>query len=201
MVAIAGTTLAAGSVFFLQTSSSADSICEPYVGTIDEDTEYIPVELQRGLRTDPVLNPTGSELSDEAKSMYVSSVDGVPLQLAAEGGDGSVALYYLDEPISSEMTRSEFQAAGGIELEISPGASPGGGWETFAQYLHDEFGNLLVSVDDTTAALVWADPEIDNEVRMHHVYWDQDDQTYGLIINRGPEDAVSVARSVACSID
>jgi hypothetical protein len=173
--------------------------CEPFDGTIQESKEFTPYADQRGLAvSDLPINPGGGEAPTVPPELSVASVNGLPRQWAIVAGDGSVYQYYLDHPIDPDMTRADFQEAGGIELEANP-AEPDQNWPATLRF---EFGDRAVPVDvgNTTGVVVWAEPESSDELRMHHVYWDADGFSFGLLVDSTPEAAVTSARVVACSL-
>lgn len=179
-------------------ATTSNTSCEPFVGTIQESTQFTPYRDRLSTLPEFPLNPGGERTPPVPPDLSVPSVNGVSRQWAVIGSDGAVYQYYLDQPIGPDMTLADFQAAGGIELDADP-AHPK---RTFASLLQAQFGDRVTSVEvgDTTGALVWADPERSDELRMHHVYWDHNGFTFGLIVNQSPEAAVSSAREVACGL-
>jgi len=175
-------------------ASSAN--CGPYDGSIKESTAFTPFEAQRSGESDPFLNPEGKASASVPDFAQVSDVAGLPRQWAITDPDGAVYLYYSDEPIDTATTLSEFRAAGGVSLEVTPSADFG------LKQLIDQVGDRAVPVEigEQSGVVIWADPSDSSGRRNHHVYWETDGQLFGLLIDRPAEKAVTVAREVACGM-
>lgn len=195
---IIGCALTAIGVVAMQSSSSAATECSPFEGQITESKRFTPYAERRGHVLVTTINPYGTSTPDIPEDLSVPSINGVPRQWAIVGPDGAVYQYYLNRAIDKDMTLAEFHQAGGIQLD----ADPEGGNGNFAAYLKEELGDRVVSVPvrDTVAALVWADAEDESEMRLHNVYWDHNDFTFGLYLDQSPEEAVTSARRVACEL-
>ncbi len=97
----------------------------------------------------------------------MTSINGLTRQWATVGPDGAVYQYYADSALAPDTSRADFERLGGIELEVNPQESD----ESFAATLQHQFGDRVtpVQIGGSDGALVWADPEASDDLRMHHV--------------------------------
>lgn len=198
-VAIVGVVLACSAVVYVVQANGGEGTsvgCGPVETSIRESSEFTSVAQRRGtLPPAPLILP-GSKSADVPDAVSVTSINGLTRQWATVGADGAAYQYYAGSALAPDTSRADFERMGGIELEASPRESK----ESFAAILQQQFGDRVtpVQIGDSDGALVWADPESSDDLRMHHVYWAQNQQTFGLILFASPEDAVTTARTIAC---
>lgn len=162
-------------------------------GSIVESQEFTPAEMQRGGREYVVTS--AFPLLEDLPRAGPERVDGLPIQWISNVGAGSLYIYYLDSPLGSTMTISEFLSAGGIAFLIEPRD----GGPSFADSLPGLVGARAteVQVGGVKGVLTWADPTRTG-VRSHNLYWADDQTNYSLIAVRGPEELVNLGRGIAC---
>jgi hypothetical protein len=166
--------------------------------SIVESATFTPYEEMRSHLPPAPLNPEAVPIPDLAADAEVPSnaMAGQSLRWAAVGEAGEVYQYFLNEPISKDVTREQFMAKGGIELDRDPVA----GELSFSEYLLDVLGQrtVRVAVGNYAGALTWADPDI-NGLRTHNLYWSDGKYNYSLIANRSAHELVNLGRARACS--
>lgn len=191
--------VALGSFALLAPSASGGTNCGSFEGQIEESDMFTPYEARRDHLPPVALNPKGQELDPSIlEGVAPQQVDGLPLQWSIASSDGSGYLYYAKQPVGSTTTTSEFSSNGGIQLSMEVAEGDTTGIQTQLDQLGER--SIPVEIGDYAGAVVWADPENESGLRVHYVFWDQDKYHYSLIIDASPEDAVTVAREVACGL-
>jgi hypothetical protein len=175
--------------------TTASGGCGPFTGQITESNQFVSVDNTRGpfnpnhpIATDGSPSPVPPDLS-------IPMIGGLARQWAVTDGSGGYTQYYFYEPLD-RIGPESFQAQGGTSLDIVPAAS---GADYASKVLAREGSRATpVQVGEATAAVVWADPEYTDTVRSHLVIWQLDGYVYTLTVVQNPEDAVTLARNVAC---
>jgi len=170
--------------------------CGPYQGSITESAEYTPYDSQRSRLPDEPMNPNGDRATTVPTAAARSRIDGRALQWATVDQSGAAYQYFSAAPIGPKTTLTGFQASGGIALEATPVTNGVG-----VKDVTEQVGSLRAVPIDVGAypgVVIWADPHDASGRRMHHVYWEAGGYLFGLILDAPPEQAVTVAREVAC---
>lgn len=194
----AASSLVVGVMVSRLSAATADS-CGPLVqGSITESQVFTPYASRRSTLPALPLNPRGEPLPTLPAALDISAdvVGGLSLHWAVVVDTGAVYRYFFDRPLSGTLTPQEFWAQGGIELDLEPLTEE----VPFSEYLLAEYPSRVVpiTVGQFNGVVVWADPE-SNGVRTHRVYWSDGRHNYSLIADRPADDAVTLARSIACA--
>jgi hypothetical protein len=169
--------------------------CSAYEGKIRESSEFFAYEDQRTHPGDPVINPDGAAAAELPEHANIPEIAGQPFEWAVADPDGGTYLYYSSQDITKETKLSEFEASGGIALEVT--SAEGYGVKDLAAQVGERA--VPVMVGDTQGVVIWADPHDETGRRLHHVYWENAGHMYGLLIDKPAEQAVTVAREIGCA--
>jgi hypothetical protein len=176
-------------------AARTDGSCDPFVGRIAESKEYTPFELQRSTLGDDtiLLNPESRPSGDVPAAVALDEVAGLPIQWSIASGS-EYYQYFSNSPITARTTVHDFRAGGGVSVEVTPLANLSLG--DMEKQLGDRA--TQVPIDGGIGIVVWADPTDKSGLRLHHVYWEESEHLFGLLMDANAEEAVSTARQIAC---
>jgi len=172
------------------------SDCGSVEGEIHESAGYTPYDGQRSHLPDAHLDPTGVEPPSVPREVSLNAVGDLPRQWSVVAADGSVHQYFDDEEVTEETTIRGFQGRGGIQLDAIPVAETGMRVRDISNAIGDRATPVQIGSSD--GFVVWADPEQPGDRRLHHVYWEDDETYFALILDAPAEEAVRLARGIAC---
>ena len=200
---LVGSALVAGFLLFATISGGVVAAgllpqCGPMAdGSVRESTAYVPFQARRSAPIELPIKSSGasSALLPSSASELAQSIDDRTASWVVVVDTGAVYRYYFDKELPDALTRSEFFAQDGVEFDIDPIVAE----QPFYQYLIGQFPDRAVAVEvgGFDGAITWADPEA-NGVRTHNVYWSDGKSNFALVANRSAEEAVTLARTIAC---
>ena len=165
---------------------------------IPESSSFTPYAARLTQLLETPIKSSAKASIDVPTAAVVSGglIDALPIQHVVTTASGAVYQYFLDRPLGTGMTPSDFAAAGGIQYQRDP-------IEQSAPFARDLLAQLkeravLVRVRGYDATLTWADP-LENGIRTHNLYWSDGFYNYALIANRPAEALVNLGRSLGRS--
>jgi hypothetical protein len=166
------------------------------VGSVQESAKFTPYESRYGHAFERPITAVGTQLS-AASTGFPSTLEALPRVWTSVSSDGSIASYFLGQPLGTSMTRPDFLAAQGILLVRAP-LDPGAG--ELVAVLAGELGEraTVVAIGPYQAILTYGDPEANGQ-RNHYLMWAEAGDTVTLVAERTPEQMVGMGRGLVCS--